>query len=379
MVARTLRPIVEWKSEGPAYALWEIVVMSQGANTIRGTARGRRFAMGEDLQPGRTYEVRVRALPVPDRPAGRWSNPGRLSLRDPPPEPRSIQPLTRTPDEDETSPAPSPDGESLAYRLRPASGGARAVVRRLLRDARGVLALGEPWRVDGEFAGPPCWVAAGPDGGPSLAFSSSSESTGDGTPAASIFRQEMSGSPRLRLGPPGISAPLGRVSTAGGAAVRVYFEGPEGGEIWSSHLDGSGLVLVAEGTEPQVSPDGRLLAFVSDRGGVPDLWLMRIGGEGSSKPLLRHSNPNARIESPAWSAGADSIAFAADFPPPDDPRAGNFDIHVLEIESGLVSAVTRSLADDRDPAFLPDGDGGTIGIVFASKRTNGRFDLFIAR
>ncbi len=59
---------------------------------------------------------------------------------------------------------------------------------------------------------------------------------------------------------------------------------------------GSGIAM---NFQPRVSPDGRTIAFVSDRGGQNNLWIMDLDG---SNPRPVHLDPAARIESPAWSA-----------------------------------------------------------------------------
>jgi Tol biopolymer transport system component len=71
-----------------------------------------------------------------------------------------------------------------------------------------------------------------------------------------------------------------RVPTAGGAA--------------ESLTQNSG---VAVNYHPKVSPDGRLIAFISDRRGQSNLWVMNADG---SSPRAIHTDDNVRMLTPAW-------------------------------------------------------------------------------
>lgn len=70
-------------------------------------------------------------------------------------------------------------------------------------------------------------------------------------------------------------------------------------------LDGAHDVSVME---PRFSPDGRLLAYISDRGGSWDLWIADVS-TGDTRPL---PGPPGEIGGPAWGPGARSFAWAPD-------------------------------------------------------------------
>jgi Tol biopolymer transport system component len=57
--------------------------------------------------------------------------------------------------------------------------------------------------------------------------------------------------------------------------------------------------------QPAFSPDGRMMAYVTDRSGSPQLWIRSLAG-GESFPVTRDGPPVSR---PRWSA-ADQIVFA---------------------------------------------------------------------
>ncbi|HWI60625.1 MAG TPA: hypothetical protein VNT75_02170, partial [Symbiobacteriaceae bacterium] len=60
-------------------------------------------------------------------------------------------------------------------------------------------------------------------------------------------------------------------------------------------------------SQPRWSPDGRTLAFVSDRSGDRQIWLIeRFGGEARQLTHMRHG-----AGSPTWSPDGNRIAFTA--------------------------------------------------------------------
>lgn len=69
---------------------------------------------------------------------------------------------------------------------------------------------------------------------------------------------------------------------------------PAGGGTAECLTQNSG---VAENIEPRISPDGRTIAFISDRGGQNNLWLMDADG-GHPRPVF--TDVNVRVSQPAW-------------------------------------------------------------------------------
>ncbi len=84
--------------------------------------------------------------------------------------------------------------------------------------------------------------------------------------------------------------------------AQLYRVRVEGGEAECLSCE-SGLAL---NFHPRFSPDGSWIAFVSDRGGQENLWLMRADG---SDPRPVWIDAGARISQPAWTPDGESIVI----------------------------------------------------------------------
>ena len=76
------------------------------------------------------------------------------------------------------------------------------------------------------------------------------------------------------------------------------------GDIYSLDARGGEAKAITRGlavdTQPAFSPDGRWIAFLSDRSGAENLWIMRPDGSDARQVTLRDDDPI--FASPAWSA-----------------------------------------------------------------------------
>ena len=99
---------------------------------------------------------------------------------------------------------------------------------------------------------------------------------------------------------------------------------------------------------PQVSPDGKSIAFTA----LGDLWLLESGGR------IRQLTDDAFVDiDPAFSPDGRQIAFASD-------RSGNLQLWSINVEGSGANQLTRGSGDAYGPSFAPDGKA----IVFLETR-----------
>jgi len=117
----------------------------------------------------------------------------------------------------------------------------------------------------------------------------------------------------------------------------------------------------SDDVSPAWSPDGRRIAFTSNRGGSPQVYVMNASG-GRAKRLSFGGNYNSE---PSWSPEGDLIAYTC-------RRGAWFKICVVPARGGASRAITDGPWDDEGPSFSPDGRH----IAFASNR-GGRHDIYM--
>ncbi|MBQ6470589.1 MAG: PD40 domain-containing protein [Victivallales bacterium] len=111
--------------------------------------------------------------------------------------------------------------------------------------------------------------------------------------------------------------------------------------------------------QPRFSPDGKRLAFVSDRNESPEIHTMDLDG-GRLRNL---SWSDSRNLSPTWAPDGTRLAFISD-------RDGNFALYTC-CEGGLdVRRILRLSQDIREPDWGRNGE-----ILFATRQDNGDYAL----
>jgi TolB protein len=124
----------------------------------------------------------------------------------------------------------------------------------------------------------------------------------------------------------------------------------------------------ADNVSPSYSPDGRHIAYISNRTGTPEIWIMDDDGASSDQLVPSEFGTAGRAlatYSPAWSPDGTRIVFARDV------DRGGRQLFTASVAGGQVVQRTAE-GQNEDPSWAPD----SRHVVFKSKRT-GREQLWI--
>lgn len=146
-----------------------------------------------------------------------------------------------------------------------------------------------------------------------------------------------------------------------GGVVRVVPTNPQKSELDSlPGREGDGTLRMAEfrtvipgnagNAAPQFSPDGKRIAFMSNRSGPWQIWVSNADG---SEPAQVSFTPSAGT--PRWSPDGQSLAF-------DAPYEDGTHVFVVPVNA---PSNARAIAEGRVPSFSRDGKF----VYFASERT----------
>ena len=140
----------------------------------------------------------------------------------------------------------------------------------------------------------------------------------------------------------------------------VFFGYSIGADIWSvPALAGSPRKLIADAYNPAWSPDGRKIAFDSERGGARRIWTADADGS-SAKPFSADDADLVSHIRPAWSPDGEWIAFERQ----TGSQSGSANIVVLAADGSREIVVTQDTHRNMAPAWI-DRDS----LVFSSDRS----------
>jgi Tol biopolymer transport system component len=141
--------------------------------------------------------------------------------------------------------------------------------------------------------------------------------------------------------------------------------------IWRLSLSGPGVAsdpptrfIASTRLEraPQYSPDGKRIAFESDRSGITGIWVSDAEGSSAVELLPRESASSGTAR---WSPDGQRIAF--DF----NPERNNTDIYVIRASGGKPILLMTDSGYDAAPSWSRDGNW-----VYFTSRRSGRDEVW---
>lgn len=252
------------------------------------------------------------------------------------------------------SPSVSPDGRRIAFvraingatgdiHLIPFTRSASDVAARVTSDNQDIIGL--DWMPDGR----------------SLVFAS------DRAGGYSIFRVPVEGGAAQVVA--GGSAKLKHPSVARGSGEIVYESWAYEINLWETPVssgrseEGDALAAmrpIVQSSDlwnhsPDLSADGKQLAFVSTRSGEPQVWVANRDG---SSPRQVSAFTRAALRQPRWSADGSRILISASV-------LGQPDLYAIDAASGVTTRLTNDGDDEIAPSWSRDG----ASVLFGARRT----------
>ncbi len=139
---------------------------------------------------------------------------------------------------------------------------------------------------------------------------------------------------------------------------------PDGRQIVFSLLGDLYLLTIAGGearrissgpaydVQPRFSPDGRWIAFASDRGGLENLWICDLEGKRARQISQEKAST---VSAPAWSPDGQYLVGRKRIT--DTSSLGTVELWMWHVQGGQGIQITKreDQPDAADPAFSPDG------------------------
>ena len=172
------------------------------------------------------------------------------------------------------------------------------------------------------------------------------------------------GSGKVVLNKPGVNlTPAFRPKHPGQFAAALSYTGRN--NIFLADLAGKVIKRLTDGwgieVGPTFSPDGKRMAYVSDRGGNPQIYVLDLDTGANRRITFGHKY----AASPAWSPRGDRIAYQAQ-------TGGAFQVATIRPDGSDMRILTSGWGGGEDPTWSPDGR-----LIAYTGRGTGRYQIYL--
>ena len=167
----------------------------------------------------------------------------------------------------------------------------------------------------------------------------------------------------------GPNSPFGGAFSVSAGRLAYVLNSDDKANIWRGdllHANTPRVKLISttrDQTCPRYSPDGKHIAFTSNRGGAPEIWMSDPDGQN----IVQLTNLKSLVAgSPYWSPDSTRVAFDATHKTPEGQI--RVDVYIVNISERLPRKLTTGTPEAATPSWSHDGkwiyfQGGDDGMA----------------